>query len=333
MVSIKVDKLKKVYKYYEKEAGLKSSFQNLFGRKTLYKEAVKEISFTIEEGETVGFIGPNGAGKTTTLKMLSGILYPSGGTASVLGHTPWERKNEFKRQFSLVMGQKNQLWWDLPAIESLDLNRCIYQIDQKDYQKSVEELSELLNVKHLLNVQVRRLSLGERMKMELVAALLHKPKIVLLDEPTIGLDIVSQRNLRDFIKYYNRQFQSTVLLTSHYLQDIEDLCKRVIIINNGTITYDGELLKVNEIFNQVKIVKLYFGKPVEDSVLASYGKIRESDGYHVVMDVNKDDLSQVARSILDQLNPLDFSIEDVPLEEGISFLYGQTGGGAHELVR
>jgi ABC-2 type transport system ATP-binding protein len=332
MISIKVDGLKKSYKYYKKEAGLKSSFRNLFGRETLYKDAVKSISFEIEEGEVVGFIGPNGAGKTTTLKMLSGILYPSGGTASILGYTPWERKNEFKRQFSFVMGQKNQLWWDLPAIESMDLNKYIYQLDDKEFRKSVDELSELLNVKDILNVQVRRLSLGERMKMELITALLHKPRIVLLDEPTIGLDMISQRNLREFLKYYNKQFKTTILLTSHYMDDIENLCKRAIIINSGQIAYDGELASINEIFNKVKIMKLKFQEAVSDEVIGRFGRIRESDGRNIILEVDKGNMNLYAKQILDHLKPLDFSIEDVPLEDGISLIY-QMEGAANEPVK
>jgi ABC-2 type transport system ATP-binding protein len=223
---------------------------------------VRQISFQIEEGEMVGFLGPNGAGKTTTLKMLSGILHPTGGTASVLGFTPWERKKAFKMQFAIVMGQKNQLWWDLPANESLYLNKCIYEVDDRTYQATLNELTELLDVKDLLSVQVRRLSLGERMKMELIAALIHKPKLIFLDEPTIGLDILSQKKMREFFKYYNREKKATIILTSHYIADIEDLCKRSIIINQGRIVYDGDLQGVNEVFAQSKVIKLQLSVPV-----------------------------------------------------------------------
>ncbi len=213
---IDVQHLSKSFDYYHKELGLRSSFKNLFRRQKLTKEAVREISFQIQEGEMVGFLGPNGAGKTTTLKMLSGILHPTGGQASVLGFIPWERRKAFKMQFAIVMGQKAQLWWDLPANESLYLNKCIYEVDDKTYQATLAEMTELLDVKDLLNVQVRRLSLGERMKMELIAALIHKPRLIFLDEPTIGLDILSQRKIREFFKYYNQEKKATVTLTAVY---------------------------------------------------------------------------------------------------------------------
>ncbi len=325
MTCIKVNDLNKVYEYYKKEAGLKHSFKNLFARETLKKEAVKGISFEIEEGEFVGFIGPNGAGKTTTLKMLSGILFPTSGEASVLGYTPWERKREFKKIFSLVMGQKNQLWWDLPAIESFYLNKCIYEIDDNDYKASIEELSEMLNVKEQLSIQVRRLSLGERMKMELIAALLHKPKVVLLDEPTIGLDIVSQKNLREFLKYYNKQFKTTILLTSHYTNDIEDLCKRTIIVNNGNKVYDGDLTKINDILNSIKIIKLVLNKTIEKTDLIKYGDIKEYDGFNVTIEVDRSNINRICQEILNEVQPQDFSIENVPLEECISQIYKAEG--------
>jgi ABC-type uncharacterized transport system, ATPase component len=253
---IAVKDLAKSFDYYKKETGLRNSVKNLFHREKLVKQAVKGITFEIAEGEIVGFLGPNGAGKTTSLKMLSGILYPTSGSASVLGYTPWERKKVFKKQFSIVMGQKGQLWWDLPASESLLLNKYIYEINDKDFYNTLEELSELLGVRDLMNVQVRRLSLGERMKMELIASLIHRPKVLFLGEPTIGLDIISQKKIRDFLKYFNQQTKTTVILTSHYMNDIEDLCKRVIIINEGALVFDGELKKVNDLFNQKKLITL-----------------------------------------------------------------------------
>ena len=329
MASIKVEELSKSYTYYKKEAGLKNSITSLFKRETLCKEAVKGISFEIEEGEIVGFIGPNGAGKTTTLKMLSGILYPTGGNASVLGYTPWERKSEFKRQFSIVMGQKNQLWWDLPASDSFLLNKYIYEIEDAIYQKRLEELCELLDVKDLLNVQVRRLSLGERMKMELIAALLHDPKIVLLDEPTIGLDIISQKKLREFLKYYNKQFRTTILLTSHYLNDIEELCNRAIIINNGNLVYDGDLQKINEEFNHVKILKIKLDHEIDRARIESYGKVKEFDGCNMVLEVEKAEINHISREIINDYQPLDFNIEDIPLEQSISLIY-QAGDVKHD---
>ena len=210
--------------------------------------AVNEVGFTIEPGELVGFLGPNGAGKTTTLKMLAGLLYPTSGTAKVLGHTPWERHDSYRRQFALVLGQKNQLWWDLPARESLELNAKIYGIPKDRFEKNVGEMTELLGVRDKLNISVRELSLGERMKMELIASLLHKPKVLFLDEPTIGLDVVSQKNVREFLRDYNARHKTTILLTSHYMADIQELCERVIIIDHGRIFFDGRLSEIIDRF-------------------------------------------------------------------------------------
>ena len=321
MIAIEVKDLSKSFEYYTKELGLKNSIKNLFHRQKLVKEAVTGVSFNVEEGEFVGFLGPNGAGKTTTLKMLSGILFPTSGHASVLGCVPWERKKEFKMNFSIVMGQKNQLWWDLPANESLYLNKCIYELDDKEYAKTMEELTELMDVKELLKVQVRRLSLGERMKMELIAALIHKPRVIFLDEPTIGLDIISQKKIRDFLKYYNQETKATIILTSHYMNDIESLCKRSIIINGGRVVYDGDLNKVNELFNGKKIITLQLANPVAKDVLESFGTIKEYDGFNVKLEVDKSAVKEHSKAILDSLPVNDFNIEDIPVEEGIALLY------------
>lgn len=325
MSIIKVDNLSKSFDYYKKEVGLKSSLKNLFHREKLLKEAVRQISFEIEEGEIVGFLGPNGAGKTTTLKMLSGILFPTCGKATVMGYTPWERSKDFKMKFSIVMGQKSQLWWDLPANESLYLNKFIYELDDKEYKNTVEELTELLDVKSQLNVQVRRLSLGERMKLELIASLIHKPKVMFLDEPTIGLDIVSQRKIREFLKYYNQKTKTTILLTSHYMNDIEDMCKRSIIINQGKVVFDGELNEINNIFNKRKLIKLHLKDWVGEETLKKYGVLKEYDGLNATLEVDKDDLKDYARNILEQIPVQDFNIEDIPIEEGISLLYQKDG--------
>jgi ABC-2 type transport system ATP-binding protein len=322
---VKVNHLSKSFDYYKKELGIKNSFKNLFYREKLVKEAVREISFEIQEGEMVGFLGPNGAGKTTTLKMLSGILHPNSGQASVLGFTPWERKKAFKMQFAIVMGQKNQLWWDLPANESLYLNKCIYEIEDKPYQATLAELTELMDVKDLLNVQVRRLSLGERMKMELIAALIHKPKLIFLDEPTIGLDILSQVKIREFLKHYNQQKKATIILTSHYMDDVVDLCKRVIIINQGRIVYDGDLNRVNELFAQSKIIKLQLSSPVGKAALESFGLVKEFSEFTVTLQVPRSELKECSKAILDRLPVVDFNIEDVPVEEGIALLYQRKG--------
>lgn len=326
MSVIAVDSLSKFFSYYKKETGLKSSLKNLFRREKLVKEAVKGISFEVDEGEIVGFLGPNGAGKTTTLKMLSGILIPTGGEAKVLGYTPWERKKEFKRQISIVMGQKSQLWWDLPANESFLLNRYIYELDDKHYNDTLNEMTEVLGVKEQLGVQVRRLSLGERMKMELIAALLHRPRVMFLDEPTIGLDLISQKSIREFIRYYNQRTRTTVLLTSHYMDDIEDLCKRSVIINEGRIVYDGELSRVNDAFSSKKLVKVQLTERVEQDALAQYGEVKEFDGFNATIEVDRQDIKPICKSILDSLPVMDFNIENIPVEEGIVQLYRKEGG-------
>jgi len=319
--AIVVQQLSKSFQYYKKEVGLKSSIRNLFHRQMLVKEAVKDVSFEIAKGEIVGFLGPNGAGKTTTLKMLTGILFPTGGHATVLDYVPWERKKAFKRQFSIVMGQKSQLWWDLPANESLHLNKHIYEVDDQQFRLTVQELAELLDVTELLNVQVRRLSLGERMKLELIAALLHSPQVLFLDEPTIGLDILSQRKIREFLKYYNQQRKTTIVLTSHYMNDIENLCKRTIIVNSGKVAYDGDLTRVNELLDQKKIVKIKLAADTPIRELERFGTVREHNGLEACLEVEKARVKDISKAILDQLPVIDFTIEDVSIEEGIAQLY------------
>jgi ABC-2 type transport system ATP-binding protein len=330
MTVIDVAHLSKSFDYYRKALGLGNSLKNLFHREKLIKEAVRDISFQVEEGEMVGFLGPNGAGKTTTLKMLSGILHPTGGRASVLGYTPWERKKAFKMQFAIVMGQKAQLWWDLPANESLNLNKHIYEVDEKDYRATLAELTELLDLKDLLDVQVRRLSLGERMKMELVAALLHRPRLIFLDEPTIGLDILSQKRIRSFLKYYNQQKKATVILTSHYMQDVEDLCRRILIINEGRLVFDGDLHHVNDVFAQSKVIKLQLSATVGRETLETFGRVKDYSGFAATLEVPRLEVKERSKAILDGLPVVDFNIEDIPVEEGIALMY-QRQEGAHAL--
>ncbi len=323
---ITVKNLCKQFNYYEKEEGLKNSIKGLFSRKKLVKDAVKDVSFQVKEGEIIGFLGANGAGKTTTLKMLSGILYPTSGEISVMGYRPSERKKEFKRQFSIVMGQKNQLWWDLPASESLELNRCIYEINKKEYQEIVDYLTELLDVKSLLNVQVRRLSLGERMKMELIASLIYRPKVLFLDEPSIGLDIISQKTIQDFIYQYNKEFKTTIILTSHYMNDIEKLCKRTIILNHGTIVYDGSLKEVNGVFGQDKLLKFQLGSNIPEKTVANYGTIVRHEHMNYTLRVPKGEVKSCAMELLQNLPINDFNVEDIPVEEGIAKLYKKEEG-------
>src|SRR5476649_1749926 len=256
--AIHVNRLTKVYRTYQKEAGFWGALKGLAHRRYKETAAAKEVSFSVNEGELVGFLGPNGAGKTTVLKMLSGLLYPTSGEATVLGFTPWRRQNDFKRQFALILGQKNQLWWDLPAAESLELNRVIYGIDPAVAQRTIDELTELLDVREKLDVMVRELSLGERMKMELIAALLHRPKVLFLDEPTIGLDVVSQKKVREFLRQYNAEHRIVTMLTSHYMGDIEELCQRVIIIDKGRLFFDGPLDEITNRFVTEKILTLDF---------------------------------------------------------------------------
>lgn len=321
MSFIHVSNLQKDYAYYRKEVGLLNSIKNLFHREKLVKEAVQKISFDIDEGEMMAFLGPNGAGKTTTLKILSGILHPTSGEATVMGYVPWERKKEFKMNFSIVMGQKSQLWWDLPANESLFLNKFIYEVEDREYQKTLEELTELLDVKDVLDVQVRRLSLGERMKLELVAALIHRPKVIFLDEPTIGLDLISQKSIRKFLKYYNEETKATIILTTHYMKDVEDLCKRAIIINQGKIVYDGNLNKVNELLNQKKLIKIQFSSPVQQSAVEAYGIVREHNEYESLIELDREFLKQNSKLILEHLPVSDINVEDIPIEDSITILY------------
>lgn len=323
MPAIEVQSLGRSFTYYEKPEGLKGSFRNLWARKTLVKQAVREVSFTIEAGSTVGFLGPNGAGKTTTLKMLAGIMPPTAGAATVLGHVPWKRAKDFRRQMSIVMGQRSQLWPDLPARETFALNRAIYELDKAEYRRTLDELVETFGLADLLPIQVRRLSLGERMKMELVASLLHKPQVLFLDEPTIGLDLLSQRAIRDLVRTLAARWGTTVMLTSHYLSDIEDLCERVILINHGRIVYDGALAGVNATLADRKSVKLDFSSPVAlDSLRAEPG-FKSAEGLAAEFEVGRAEVRDFCRRALDTWPVADLTIGEPPLEEGIARIYRQ----------
>ena len=318
---ITVEHLRKEFTYYKKMTGIRGSLHNLFHREALTKEAVRDISFSVEKGEMIGFLGPNGAGKTTTLKMLSGILYPTGGRIEVDGFIPWERKNEFKRRISIVMGQKNQLWWDLPASDSFYLNKCIFGVDDGPYRDIVTRLSEMLEVKELLNVQVRRLSLGERMKMEILAALIHRPDILFLDEPTIGLDILSQKKIREFVKVCNEQWKITVIITSHYMADIEALCDRAVIINQGQLVYDGKLGEVNQLMGKRKLLTVKTSATVEAGQWEAYGPVREVSAAGAVLEVSQEKVQEVLTAILSGLPVEDFTVTEIPIEESIAWFY------------
>ena len=321
MSAIEVKGLNKRFDYFKKEPGLLGSLKSLFWRETLYHQAVKDVSFSIDEGELVGFLGPNGAGKTTTLKILSGILYPTSGEVSVLGYVPWRREESYQRLFSIVMGQKNQLWWDLPAQESFALNRDIYRIDRVRYRRILGELVEIMGIGHLLDVQVRKLSMGERMKCELIAALLHQPRVLFLDEPTIGLDVVSQENIRTFVEDYNRTTRTTVMLTSHYMRDVERLCRRVLVINDGRIIYDGGLAELVDRYVDHKIVTLRLTRQVPHDQVARFGEVTEHNGLAVTMKVPKKELAQITHTLLSALPVEDLSIEEVAVESVIATMF------------
>lgn len=295
--------------------------KSLFNRKHYDAKAVDDISFSIDEGDLIGFIGPNGAGKTTTLKCLSGLLYPTSGEVKVLGHTPFERKNVFLKQIALVMGQKNQLWWDLPAIDSFLLNKEIYEISDRKYKETLGTLSELLDVTDILHVQVRKLSLGQRMKCELIAALIHSPKVLFLDEPTIGLDVVMQKKLRDFIKEYNKQYNATIILTSHYMEDVRQLCDRVIIIDHGKILYDGKLDAIIREYAPNKYLSITFTEKVTKEDLQKLGKIESYDFPKVVLSVPYAQTKHVAAKILQDFPVDDINIEEPDIEEIIRDIF------------
>ncbi|HEV7866613.1 MAG TPA: ABC transporter ATP-binding protein [Chthoniobacteraceae bacterium] len=322
MSTIETKGLTKVYRTYKKAPGLWGAIKGLGHREYQDVRAVDDVSFSIEEGEFVGFLGPNGAGKTTVLKMLSGLLNPTSGSAKVLGFVPWERKDEMKRQFSLLMGQKNALWWDLPARESLELNRAIYGIETARYRQIVGGLTELLDVTDKLDTMVRELSLGERMKMELIAALLHSPKVLFLDEPTIGLDVTSQKKVREFLRQYNGEHKIVTMLTSHYMQDIEELCQRVIIIDHGRIFFDGPLASIIDRFATHKILDLQFAQVVTRP-FTEYGEVLEQTPQSVRLKVARARVSETCLALLQACQVTDISVQEPPVEEVIRQLFGE----------
>jgi ABC-2 type transport system ATP-binding protein len=324
MSAIEIRGLTKSYRVYQKKEGLAASFRGLFRREHRDVHAVRGIDLDVEKGEFVAFLGPNGAGKTTTLKLLSGVITPTSGEARVLGFTPWERANEYRRRFALVMGQKNQLWWDLPAQESFALHEKIYRIDPQSFNSTKNELVDLLGVEKLLGRPVRELSLGERMKMELIAALLHSPEVLFLDEPTIGLDVVAQHNIQKFLKHYQQVRGITILLTSHYMKDVAALCKRVVIIAGGRIVYDGSLDGIIDKFSDYKVVTLEFGDDRIPGDLSAMGDVLEIAGPRVKLEVDRNEIATMLSSVLDNYAISDVSVEDPPLEEVIASVFAAT---------
>jgi len=318
---IETYELTKAFRTYRKEEGLMGAVRGLFHRTYTETMAADRVSFSVGEGEFVGFLGPNGAGKTTVLKMLSGLLQPTSGSATVLGFNPSKRPVELKRQFALLMGQKNALWWDLPARESLELNRAIYGIERKEFEQTVSELIELLDVRDKMGAMVRELSLGERMKMELIAALLHRPKVLFLDEPTIGLDVMSQKKVREFLAEYNRRHKVVTLLTSHYMQDIEELCERVILSAHGKIFFDGSLSEVVSRFTSTKIIEADFSAPLPQNFIPP-GTVLERNPLQIKIEVSRTEVPQACTSLLTAGQVIDLSVQEVPIEEVIRKVFG-----------
>jgi len=331
---IEVEGLAKVFRVHKKAPGLRGSLKALFRREWTDKAAVRGVSFRVDEGEIVGLIGANGAGKTTLVKMLAGIIHPTSGSARVLGYTPWERDNRLRRQISLIMGQKAQLWWDLPAADCFLLLREIYRVPEAQYKETLDYLADVLDVRKELNVQIRRLSLGERMKMELIAALLHRPRVVFLDEPTIGLDLSAQRAIRDFILEYRRVHRPAMILTSHYMEDIQRLCERIMIIREGEIVYDGSLVAVVQRYAQSKVIRAHLRRtpePVQvDGELRAMGEVVECSANQLCLRVPRTGVARASARILELYPVLDLAIEEMDIGTIIERIFrerGDVGGG------
>jgi ABC-2 type transport system ATP-binding protein len=319
--AVRVETLNKTFFVPERDAGLRAAARSLLKRRNREVRAVDDVSFEVGQGEVIGFLGPNGAGKTTTLKMLSGLLYPSSGEARVLGHVPSRRERDFLRRITLVMGNRNQLQWDLPALDSFELNRAIYRIRRPEFLQLRDELIALLDVGELVRKPVRQLSLGERMKVEIVGSLLHRPQVLFLDEPTIGLDVTMQKRIRSFVAEYNRRYEATVLLTSHYMADVEALCKRVIVIHHGKILFDGELARLGDSFAAWKTIDVELEDGAVD--LSAYGEVVESDVGRVKLRVPRADTARVTARLLAEQEVADLTVEDPPIEDVIEMVFSQ----------
>ncbi|MFE1747437.1 ATP-binding cassette domain-containing protein [Coleofasciculus sp. H7-2] len=329
MPIVSAEKLSKIYPVAVKEPGLKGTLQHFLRRTYREVKAVQDVSFEIEAGEVVGFLGANGAGKTTTLKMLTGLIHPSAGVVRVAGHVPFQRQASFLKQITLVMGQKQQLLWDLPAMDSLRINAAVYNIPDKEFRRMVGELTEMLSLQGKLNQPVRKLSLGERMKAELLAALLHQPKVLFLDEPTLGLDINAQVGVRKFLREYNQLYGATILLTSHYMADITALCQRVLLIHQGQLIYDGSLDGLLDRFAPYREVKVELAHPLpKDDLergslasLKSYGEIEAVEGQVVRLLVRREALTRTVAKILAEMDVLDLAVTEPPIEEVIGQVF------------
>ena len=322
--TISVDRLSKTYQVPEREGGFGAAVRSFFKRKYKAVKAVQQVDFKISQGEIVGFLGPNGAGKTTTLKMLSGLLHPTGGTASVLGFTPWELKAEYLRSMTLVMGQRNRLAWDIPAADSFLLNQAIYRIPDEEYKATYKELDELLELDPIMKKPVRNLSLGERMKCEIAAGLLHRPKVLFLDEPTIGLDISGQVRIREFLREYNKRTGATILLTSHYMADVTALCERIIIIHHGQLKYDGGINDLSRKIAPFKLIGVRLAE-VNSHDLTKYGTPvkNEEDGEKQYIQVRAEEVTRVTSGLLADLPVHDITITDPPIEDVIEQAFNQ----------
>jgi ABC-2 type transport system ATP-binding protein len=321
MFVISVNNLTRTFQVFDKKPGLGASIKSIFYRPERTVTAVDSIDFEIEKGELVGFIGPNGAGKTTTLKCLSGLLFPTSGTVNILGFQPSDRKSEYLHQIGFVMGQKNQLWWDIPPQETFLLNKAIYNISDKDYHKRLDFFLDLLDIRDIVSVQTKKLSLGQRMKCEFVAALLHNPKVLFLDEPTIGLDVVANLKIREFIKKVNREFKTTIILTSHNMDDVEQLCSRVILIDKGKLQFDGKLTQLTKKYTELKIIRFTLDKEINPQTVAKFGEFITTDPLSYSIKVPKDKYLKVASTIISTLPISDLNIEDTPIEDVIRQIY------------
>jgi ABC-2 type transport system ATP-binding protein len=326
---IEVSELSKTFYVHRKEPGLMGSLRSLFVRERFAKHAVRSVSFRVEEGEIVGLVGANGAGKTTLVKMLSGIIHPTSGEARVLGYVPWERDNRLRRRIALIMGQKAQLWWDLPAEDCFLLLREIYRIPEREYRETLDYLAGVLDVRRELRIQIRRLSLGERMKMELIAALLHGPRVVFLDEPTIGLDLAAQRSIRDFLLRYREEHRPAMILTSHYMEDIQRLCRRILIIRDGEIVYDGPLQRVKDHYAVYKVIRAHLHKTAEpvriDEDIRALGEVIECNEGQICLRVKRADVPAASARILERFSVADLVIEEMDIGTIIERIFRERG--------